>query len=333
MKSISFIAVVALFVFCLSLGAQEIRKELPTNHASAKLLRPVLKKVLSPQGRFVVFPTKGTVLVIDRPENIRAAELALATMASPLPDVLLDFAFNPGNKIPRKSRILTSPESYGDFPFPTAYLAPRIIPNGAGGYIVTPAHPTGFKRRKVGNILETQATANADGSVTIDINASNTEFAGFINYGSAVFGSGAQGIIPVTGQIADPRFFGPVINSGPILMPIFDTTKISTQIIVRPSVSNNIITVDMIPQLKILTSVEPGVAGKVISLKQYRTGLLIQNGKIGAVNGFKGASPEFNRRFLGGKEGSEGHTSIKIRARVQSGKKEVEEDLTVGEKQ
>lgn len=325
MKFIGFIAVAVLFFLCLPSRAQEIRKELPTNHASADLLRPLLKKVLSPQGRFVVFPTKGTVLVIDTADKVRAAELALATMKSPVPDVLLDFAFNPGNKVHRKSRLLNAPESYGDFPFPTAYLAPRIVANGAGGYIVTPAHPTGFKRRKVGNILETQATANADGSVTIDINASNTEFAGFINYGSAVFGSRAQGIIPVNGQIADPRFFGPVINTGPILMPIFDTTKISTQIIVRPSVSNNIITVDMIPQLKILTSVEPGVAGKVISLKQYRTSLLIQNGKVGAVNGFKGASPEFNRRFLGGKEGSEGHTSIKIRAQVQPGKKVVEE--------
>jgi len=224
MKLAGFIAFAALFLLCLSSPAQEIRKELPTNHASVDLLRPILKKVLSPQGRFVVLPNKGKVLVIDTADKVRAAELALATMDSPAPDVLLDFAINPGNKAPRKTRILNPPEAWSDFPYPTAYLPPRI-PNvvGFGGnFVVTPAHPTGFKRRKVGYILETQGTVNTDGSVTLDINSSNTQFAGFINYGSAIFGSGSQGIVPLNGPIANPAFFGPLISANQILMPIFD---------------------------------------------------------------------------------------------------------------
>ena len=323
MKSPGFIVITVLLLFCLTSPAQEIRKELPSNHASADFLRPILKKVLSPKGRFVVFPTKGKVLVIDTPDKIRAAEIALAMMDSPAPEVVLDFAINPGNKMPRQSRILNPPKAWTDFPYPTAYLPPRI-PNvvGAGGnFVVTPAHPTGFKRRKVGIILETQGTANADGSVTLDINSTNTQFAGFINYGSAIYGSGSPGIVPLNSPVVNPGFFGPLISPNPILMPIFDTIKFSTQIVVRPTVANNIVTVEMIPQLKVISSVEPGVEGKVISFKQFRTSLLIQNGKVGSVNGFDGASPEFNRRFLGAKEDAEGPTSIKIRARIQPGKK------------
>ncbi|NOY01035.1 MAG: hypothetical protein GXP30_15100 [Verrucomicrobia bacterium] len=323
MKFRGFMVAVVWLMICLSAEAQNIRKELPTNHAPADLLRPLLKKTLSPQGRFVVFATKGTVLVIDTADKVRAAELALATMDSPVPDVVLDFAINPGNKMPSSPRKISFSGFWRDFPYPTAYLAPRIpTAVGAGGnFVITPAHPTGFKRRKVGVVLETQATPNSDGSVTLDINHSSTEFAGFINYGSAIFGSGAQGVIPLNNAIANPGFFGPLINANTILMPIFDTTKFSTQIVVRPRVANNIVTVDMIPQLKVISNVEPGFEGKVFSLKQYQTRVLIQNGHVGAVDGFKGASPEFNRHFLGAKENAEGPTAIKIRARVRSGKK------------
>ena len=233
-----------------------------------------------------------------------------------------------------QSRVQSGVQAYTEFPYPTEYAAPQI-PNIVGfgtNYVVTPAHPTSFKWRKLGTMLETTATPNADGSVTLDINSSNTAFAGFINYGSAVFGSGAQGIIPVSGPINDPSFFGPIINTGPVLMPIFDSTKISTQIVVRPTVTSDIVTVDMIPQLKVITSVEPGLEGKVISLKQYRTSMLIKNGKVGMVNGFEGASPEFNRRFLGGKEKGEAPTSIKIRARVRPGEVKSEEAEEAEEK-
>ena len=331
MKTHGIIVVVTLLLSSLISTGQNIRKELPTNHAPADLLRPVLKKALSPQGRFVILPGKGKVMVIDTPDRVRAAELALAlaTLDTPAPDVQLDFAVNPGNAAPRKARSLNPPESWSDFPFPTAYLPPRIAGNGVGGFVVTPAHPTNFKRRKVGSILETQATANPDGSVTLDINSSNTGFVGFINYGSAIFGSGGAGIVPLNSQVPNPRFFAPLINSGPILMPIFDTTRISTQIIVRPSVSNNIVTVDMIPQLKVNNSIETSIEKEqTVSLKQFRTSMQIQNGKVGSVNGFKGASPKFNRSFLGGKKGGEGLTAIKIRARVQPGKKDSTVDST-----
>lgn len=300
--------------------AQEIRKELPTNHAPTELLRSVLDKVLSPQGRFVILPGKGKVLVIDEADKVRAAELALATMEAPLPEVQLDFAINPGNSVASKPRTLNPPEAWSDFPFPTAYLPPRIVGNGSGGFVVTPAHPTNFKRRKVGDILETTATPNANGSVTLDINASHTEFAGFIDYGSALLGSGSPGVVPLVDLVPNPQFFTPLINSGPILMPIFDTTRISTQIVVRPSVSSDIVTVEMIPQLKVNNSKTSSIEEeKTVLLKQYRTQLQILNGKVGAINGFTGASPKFNQAFLGGKQNQEGLTTIKIRARIQTG--------------
>ncbi len=301
--------------------AQEIRKELATRHAPVELLRPVLENSLSPQGRFVILPGKGKVLVIDTADKVRAAELALAAMQAPMPEVRLNFAVNPGNPVPGKTRFINPPEAWSDFPFPTAYLAPGIVADGSGGFVVTPAHPTNFKRRKVGDTLETTPTANADGSVTVDINARHSDFGGFINYGSAIFGSGSPGIVPLVEPVPEPEFFAPLINTGPNLMPVFDTTRISTQVIVRPTVSHDIVTVEMIPQLRVNNSKNSSIEKeKTISLKQYRTRLQIRNGKVGAVNGFTGASPEFNQAFLGGEQGRDGLTTVKIRANIRPGK-------------
>ncbi len=300
----------------LGLGQDLAREKLTTGHVPIEVLRPALEKVLSAEGRFVILPGQGQILVIDRAENIRAAAIAIATLEAPPPQVALDFAFKtnvaPGMAGPQPV------DSFGSFPFPTRWQGPRIIQQGNNVFTVIPAHPTGFKRRAVGDILETNGTINPDGSLSLDINAEHTEFEGFINYGSGIFASGTPGMVPVVNGVRNPQFFAPFLTESRILVPIFSTTRLSTQILVRPEVVRNQVRLDLVPQLEIETD-EPGAGRLKVPLSRFRTRLDVNQGQVGKINGFDGASAEFNRAVLGAGDEDEGGTAILIRPTIRPG--------------
>lgn len=291
------------------------RQKLTTGHVPIEVLRPALEKVLSPEGRFVILPGKGEILVIDHRANIQAAAKTISTLEVPPPRVGLDFAFKtnvaPGMAGPKPV------DSFGDFPFPTRWQGPRIIPTGPF-ITVIPAHPTNFRRRVVGDVLETGATVNPDGTIALDINHESTEFEGFINYGSGIFTSGFPGVVPVVNGVGNPRFFSPFLDASRILVPVFETTRISTQILLRPQVVANQVHLEMVPQLEIELQ-EPGAETTKVPLSQFKTTLNIANGQVGKINGFEGATAEFNRNFLGAKKQDEGGTAILIRPTIRAG--------------
>ena len=312
---------------CLLHAQNPIRRELSTNHAHApvEVIRAALEKSLSPEGRFVLLPNKGKILVIDTPEGVEKAARALQDLKPTVPKVALDFAFQRG--IPQASAASVNqaavaspfdhrPRRTAGVPYPIEWAPARIIPNGYS-YIVIPATPTKFATRDLGFSMTTRPTANPDGTVSMDIDMSNTELAGFVNYGSDFFVPGVAGIIPVSGQVANPQFFAPFIVPNRIVMPIFSTTRIKTRILVKPEVKQNYVAVDMIPQLEITNPPEPGIeAQNLVNLDQFRTTLVAPNQGSARIAGFQGASDEFNRQFLGAGEDDKGGTAITVTARV-----------------
>ena len=118
-----------------------------------------------------------------------------------------------------------------EFIYPTEYDPPEI-PNqigggggGGGGGVsinlipVTPANPTAFETRNTGVTLEVDPVLGAD-EFTIDLSLSPevVEFDGFINYGTPIF---------------SPSLFGTstqLLTSNRILMPVFSTRKVTTQV-------------------------------------------------------------------------------------------------------
>ncbi|MCF6311866.1 MAG: type II and III secretion system protein [Verrucomicrobiales bacterium] len=120
-----------------------------------------------------------------------------------------------------------------EFIYPTEYDPPEI-PNqigggggGGGGGLggptgtipVTPANPTAFETRNTGVTLEVDPVLGAD-EFTIDLSLSPevVEFDGFINYGTPIF-AGTNGL----GQAQ-------LLTTNRILMPIFATRKVTTQV-------------------------------------------------------------------------------------------------------
>jgi hypothetical protein len=202
------VTAICLFSGFLAFGQNTIKKEIDIGMSDLETIRPLLKNALSPAGKFVLLPGKGTVMVIDTPSGIVAAEEAIQGAALPQADVALDFQFVTG--LPGRKSITVAQE----VPFPTAYAPPQIIVGPNGRYTVIPATPTEFRRRNIGVTSETVSTVNPDGSITMDIHTEHTEFEGFINYGSAILPAGGVGTIPVNGAVGGSDLLRSVYRCG-----------------------------------------------------------------------------------------------------------------------
>ncbi len=138
-----------------------------------------------------------------------------------------------------------------EFPYPTEFEPPEI-PQDVGSDVtyldpvfgatsarstvpITPTTPTAFEVRKVGSLLEVEPVISEDGRmVELTIAPSNTEFEGFIDYGSDI-----QNEIINPTSLAPLGGFGVLNVSGgfytvdnPILQPVFRTDKASTAVVV-----------------------------------------------------------------------------------------------------
>ncbi|MGI9243494.1 MAG: M56 family metallopeptidase [Verrucomicrobiales bacterium] len=120
-------------------------------------------------------------------------------------------------------------EDIQEFIYPTEYDPPELpassngdpTTNVPGGASVTPANPTAFDVRNVGMTWEVEPIVRADGSIEITTSIEDTQFNGFINYGSAINGiireDGAEKAVTLT----DNR----------ILQPIFAVSRLNTSFV------------------------------------------------------------------------------------------------------
>lgn len=90
------------------------------------------------------------------------------------------------------------------------------------GFPVTPATPTAFDTRNLGVTLEVEPVVSPDGyTIELSLMPEIIEFEGFINYGN-----------PITAPTVDPlgRPTNVVITENRIVMPIFATRRVKTQV-------------------------------------------------------------------------------------------------------
>ena len=113
-----------LFPLCFAptaFGQATTKKELNVSFAPFDVIKPILEKVLTPQGKFLVLANKGAVLVIDTPEGILAAEAAIAGAQLPPADIALDFQFVTGLPTRRTSVSVTAARYWS---------GPELLPAG-----------------------------------------------------------------------------------------------------------------------------------------------------------------------------------------------------------
>jgi hypothetical protein len=303
------------------------RQELPTRYAPVEKVKAAVQGALSPEGSFVVLPDKGKVLVIDRAERIAAAAAALAALDVPPPALELNLGVRTGGVArPRPAagaqdpfRQDTRTRSGFDFPVPTDFDPGKVILHPNGSYVVIPATPTRFATRNLGTTQRTQSIANPDGTITVNIDHEEVEFAGFLHYGSPVLPFGTASVIPLQGRLARPLALQPFLHQGGVQVPVFDTTRISTSVLVYPEETDGNLTVFLVPQAEIVQE-NSAAAPLLHPFRQFRTRVDLTAGQVSAVRGFQGAPPAFNQAFLADEEHPDGLTELVLKGRVVPGR-------------
>jgi hypothetical protein len=304
--------------------AQEpLRQELPANFAAPELIKATVQPLLSPEGRFVILPDKGTVLVIDRPERVAAAAQALQQLQLPDPVLALSLGARTGGILPAPAPARSDPfenpvRSGLDFPVPTEFAPPRLFLQPNGSYVVIPATPTRFGRRSTGTTLQTQAFANADGSVSVNLSYENVQFAGFASYGSPVMPFGSATTLPMQPRVPRPTALGPFLKHGAVLVPIFETTRLSTSVAVYPERRGDVIGLQLVPQITVFDAPEKG-SEQLYSFRDYRHKLDLNNRKPTSLRGFQNAPDAFNEAFFGDEENPSGKVEFVLKGRIIPG--------------
>jgi len=205
-----------------------------------------------------------------------------------------------------------------EFPVPTDFDPGKVILQPNGSYIIIPATPTRFATRNLGTTSRTQAQANGDGTITVNIDHEEVQFAGFVQYGSPVLPFGTSSVVPLQGRLANPLGLQPFLNQGGVQLPVFDTTRISTSILVYPEEADGNLTVYLVPQAEIIQ--EGSAAAPLLHpFRQFRTRVDLTAGQVSAVRGFQGAPPSFNQAFLADEAHPDGLTELVLKGRVVPG--------------
>lgn len=112
------------------------------------------------------------------------------------------------------------PNSFGVFQIGnTIYVNPATPPE----FPATPATPTAFETRKLGQLIEVEPTVAADNkTVSLNVLFDLSDFSGFINYGTPITN---VGLPDSTGRPS-------MVTPNEILMPVFDAIKETTNVVV-----------------------------------------------------------------------------------------------------
>lgn len=135
-----------------------------------------------------------------------------------------------------------------EFPYPTEFDPPEIpqqfgtvgvtaigVAGGAsspaqGAIPITPTTPTTFEVKELGTVLEIEPVISDDGrTVEVSVTPTNTEFEGFIDYGSDIRNSaGSSSFDPFA--FAYVNSYTDFVVDNPILQPVFRKTSEATSV-------------------------------------------------------------------------------------------------------
>lgn len=312
MKKAICLAFAAAFLTGWSSAQDMMRREMPTGILPPEVVRSVIDKHKSKDGRYVLLSNRQRVLVIDVPDHWFAVEEAIMKVDPSKLDVALDFAFR--TVVPPVTAITVPVDPFekleGDFPVPTRYSPPRVILNGGGFYTVVPATPTTFTRRNVGVSMEADPFAVTKRITSAAGSTHEPDFEGYIANASGTFAGGKTGVLPVLAQVAQPEFFASMLKKAGVESKISPDTVIESQLLVNPTIRPAGVVLELTPQLV--------VNGKrKVTFPEYRTTAQLDGGQPATLEGFAGAPAEFNQHFLD-ERGEAGGTLINIRGRVKA---------------
>jgi hypothetical protein len=308
----ALLAVMVWFSVPQAVGAAGPYEDVPIGALTAQAVKEAMQKTLSPQGRFVILATNGTVRIFDSPQNIAAARGALETMQNAPAMVSFAIIINTGMHKVTRTASTGDDEGY-DFPVPYNYAPPQIVQNGRRVTAI-PATPRDFRSRQAGY----GGYVYEGGYVTgTEVNTEETGVEGGVPHkfeGSTVYPKPAA--VTVCAKAPEPAALHDwAVKNGAVKENEPAWTAARTEILVTPERTEDGMVLNLLPQI-----VVAGADGspRLIPLRTCATSVTIKQGAPATFDGFPGADADFYRVFLGAQESKgDALSSITVGAAVE----------------
>ena len=323
-----------------------VQVDLPLGHSNTTQLKSLLPDLLSKDARFIILNSKRIVRITDYPENIEALRGFLKAMDVAPTNVRIEITHRSMNQGQtsgaRVSGQIITPLNNRTFingqPGNTPGVIRRVTTPGTNNRIP-------IQRTNQGRIILPNK-----GSVNVDLLKQNGT-SDRLDKMFTLVRSGKESVIEVVrdvpmvdyftryivGNVANFNVRGPgdingqFVAGGTFELPDFRWEKVGSQLVVRPTVQGNLITVEITPRFAAIVIANPQKLAErrlndfltgedqYVTLTSLKTTVTVQSGQTITIGSFPAATTEFNRYFLGGSSRSSGSGggSITLKATIQ----------------
>ncbi|MCB1234556.1 MAG: hypothetical protein KDM91_05750 [Verrucomicrobiae bacterium] len=321
-----------------------IQMNLKLGIADLEALKETLPDLLSENSRYQILEKLRMIRITDKPENIEAVRKMIEALSVP----------------PTNIRVVVTSRSVGNSLGTTGGLNGYVVGTpGRGAVIVNnppPRQTPGVIRRQTINGQPVNGPVRTSGG-RIVLPRGGVEVGGNVQSGgtdslvqqSLLVSSGGTAVLEVVREVPLVDFFtrftagstgyviqGPgdfiqqVFPGGTFTVPEFRWEKIGTQLLVKPVAAGDLITVEVVPRISALVTVNPAKvrerrlndfltgADQYITYTQLSTTVTVANGATVTIGGFNTASADFNRHFFGfGSSSGATAGSITLKATIE----------------
>lgn len=340
-----------------------VAMDLPFGTADAAQVRQVLADLVQPGETYEINEARRVIRLTAKPATVEAIRPFLQALAAPALNVRIEVISQSAEPFAQTTGGLTGSGGFPvsgrvSVGGQGRMVGPPIPPGG--GYvtpygIVSPGGPgaPGVIRQSTvngrpagpmttgvsGHIVAPQGGGEANLDVRLRHGTSSSLNASFI-----LAASGGQGVLEVVREVPLLDYFsgysveanGPFVVQGPgnqivqvmpggqFRAPEFHWEKAGTRLLVKPTVSGNLISLEVVPQISAIVMGQPSPAnsrpgsGFVTGASQYvtytrlATTVVIENGATVTIGSFSHAPDDFSRQFFGTTGGS-----LTLRAVIQ----------------
>ena len=319
-----------------------VQAKLPLGQADLTQVKKLLPDLLSKDARYVILKITRTLKITDYPANIEALRTFIKALDVSPRNVRIEVTHRSSNQFntsggqingqltrPLNNRKLIN-NNYQNTPGVTRQVTSgsntRLPMRSNSGHIILP------------------------NKGSLDINIINQKrLSGQLNHMFILVRSGGEGFLEIVKEIPMADFFtrykvgnfafnvrGPgTINQnfaagGTFELPEFRWEKSGAQLLVRPIIQGNLITIEVMPRISAVVIANPQKlserrlndyltgADQYVTYTGLKTTVTIQSGQSITIGSFPAASSEFNSYFWGSSQNSaSGGGSITLKATIQ----------------
>ncbi len=318
--ALTFGTLLALSCPCLPASLAGPNEELPFGFVPLEWVTGLLKKSLSPSGRYVILAARGSVRVYDSVEKIQEAKRALEELQNAPATLVMELTVRTGaRRVTRQQYPSEEPALSYEVLVPRRYDPTRIFENSGGGVTIVPGLPRDFDSRRVESGAIVKRSPSGYATLTPEVRLSETGLEGGVVRkfnGSALLGRPVA--LTVSRKVSDPRALREwAVRHGAIPGNEPDWAVAGAEFIVTPALSNGYLSLQVVPQIVVSASDGRHVVRR-IPISDYATGFLAQRNSVMPMQAMAANDPEFYALFLGVKltEG-ESQTLMSLGAKVQ----------------